>query len=94
MSGLVSAGLCSYVGAFFLRWPRPWLGFVYGAGVATTGGRGPHGVDAEADADVKDLGTSSRATAAFSIVGLASSSSRRSPSACCLRLAPAGAWVA
>jgi phosphatidate cytidylyltransferase len=35
VSGLLSAGLCSYVGAHALRWQRPYLGLLYGAGVAT-----------------------------------------------------------
>ena len=95
VSGLVSAGLCSYVGAFFLRWPRPWLGFVYGAGVATIALVGDLTASMlKRDADVKDFGhlfpghggILDRLDSFFFVAPLAF---------CVLpRLAPAGAWVA
>ena len=95
VSGLVSAGLCSYIGALFLRWPNPSLGFVYGAGVATIALVGDLTASMlKRDADVKDFGhlfpghggILDRLDSFFFVAPLAF---------CVLpRLAPAGAWVA
>ena len=95
VSGLVSAGLCSYIGAYALRWERPLLGFVYGAGVATIALVGDLTASMlKRDADVKDFGhlfpghggILDRLDSFFFVAPLAF---------CVLpRLAPAGAWVA
>ena len=95
VSGLVSAGLCSYIGAFALRWERPLLGFVYGAGVATIALVGDLTASMlKRDADVKDFGhlfpghggILDRLDSFFFVAPLAFG--------VLPRLAPAGAWVA
>ena len=95
VSGLVSAGLCSYIGAFALRWERPVLGFVYGAGVATIALVGDLTASMlKRDADVKDFGhlfpghggILDRLDSFFFVAPLAFG--------VLPRLAPAGAWVA
>jgi phosphatidate cytidylyltransferase len=95
VSGLVSAGLCSYIGAYALRWERPLLGFVYGAGVATIALVGDLTASMlKRDADVKDFGhlfpghggILDRLDSFFFVAPLAFG--------VLPRLAPAGAWVA
>jgi phosphatidate cytidylyltransferase len=95
VSGLVSAGLCSYIGAYALRWERPVLGFVYGAGVATIALVGDLTASMlKRDADVKDFGhlfpghggILDRLDSFFFVAPLAFG--------VLPRLAPAGPWVA